>query len=134
VDEDGPKPTDFRQIFQGESLVNGLDVFAFIVMGVIAGSIIVAAIFLGAWPGKIAERRNHHQAEAIKVCGWLGILTLGILWPLALIWAYTNPMRATPAEASDHPLHQTISEMKQRIVKLETDLVESRRGNGVAQS
>ena len=114
--------------------MTGLDVFAFIVMGVIVGSIIVAVIFLGGWPGKIAARRNHHQAEAIKICGWLGVLTLGILWPLAFIWAYSNPIRTTSAEASDNTLQQTINDMKQRIQDLETELAQIRQSEGGTQS
>ncbi|MEK6248835.1 MAG: DUF3302 domain-containing protein [Planctomycetales bacterium] len=35
--------------------------------------------------------RNHPQADAISVCGWWGVLTMGLLLPLAYIWAYTNP-------------------------------------------
>lgn len=46
---------------------------------------------LGYYPGKIARTRRHPQAEAISVCGWVGALTLGVLSPLAFIWAYTHP-------------------------------------------
>ena len=53
----------------------------------------VAVAFLGMLPGKIAKGRNHPQAEAINVASWLGIITLGVLWPFALIWAYIRPSR-----------------------------------------
>ena len=42
-------------------------------------------------PGRIARARNHPQAAAIAVGGWMGTLALGIFWPLALIWAFTSP-------------------------------------------
>ena len=45
---------------------------------------------LAMMPGKIAAQRNHSQAEAVNVAGWLGILT-GIVWILAMIWAYMKP-------------------------------------------
>ena len=46
---------------------------------------------LGSLPGKIARSRNHPQAEAITVCGWLGLLlTGGLLWVVAMVWAYTS--------------------------------------------
>src|ERR1700744_3040524 len=45
---------------------------------------------LGGLPGAIARARNHPQADAIAICGWMGILTL-VLWPIALIWAYLTP-------------------------------------------
>ncbi|MCK5354117.1 MAG: DUF3302 domain-containing protein, partial [Methyloprofundus sp.] len=35
-----------------------------------------------------AQSRNHPQAEAINVCGWFGAITMGILSPVAFIWAY----------------------------------------------
>jgi hypothetical protein len=47
-------------------------------------------------PGKIARKRNHPQAEAISVAGWLGLLmTMGILWAFAVVWAYTRPATQT---------------------------------------
>ena len=47
-------------------------------------------------PGKIARKRNHPQAEAISVAGWLGLLmTMGVLWVLAVVWAYTGPASQT---------------------------------------
>ena len=45
---------------------------------------------LGGLPGAIARARNHPQADAINVCGWMGIITL-VLWPVALAWIYTEP-------------------------------------------
>jgi hypothetical protein len=48
------------------------------------------------YPGKIAQQRNHPQADAINVCGWWGAITMGILSPLAFIWAYTNPTITLP--------------------------------------
>jgi hypothetical protein len=48
--------------------------------------------------GKIAAQRNHPQAEAIKVAGWLGMLT-GIIWILAMIWAYMKPATSDTQQA-----------------------------------
>jgi hypothetical protein len=68
-----------------------LDIFALVVLFVVIAAVLFLAAILGALPGKIAKKRDHPQHEAINVCGWLGLLTLGLLWPFALIWAYTNP-------------------------------------------
>ena len=68
-----------------------LDVFALFVLFVLAAAVVGIWVVLGMMPGKIARERNHPQAEAINVCGWWGVITLGILLPLAFIWAYTNP-------------------------------------------
>jgi hypothetical protein len=71
--------------------MTGLDVFALIVLVVVLLTIFGIAIALAMAPGKIAQRRGHPQADAIAVCGWWGLLTGGLLLPLAWIWAYTNP-------------------------------------------
>jgi amino acid transporter len=68
-----------------------LDVFALIVLIVLVAAVVGIWVILGMMPGKIAAKRNHPQAEAINICGWLGVITMGILLPLAFIWAYTNP-------------------------------------------
>lgn len=74
----------------GEFAVSGLDVFALVVLVVLLGSAIAAWVVLGMAPGKIAKSRNHPQADAINMCGWWGAITLGILSPIAFIWAYTR--------------------------------------------
>jgi uncharacterized BrkB/YihY/UPF0761 family membrane protein len=71
--------------------MSALDIFALIVLLVMLGAVIAIWVILGMMPGKIAHSRNHPQAEAINVCGWWGVITLGILLPLAFIWAHTNP-------------------------------------------
>lgn len=77
--------------------MTGLDIFALIVLLVIIGAVIAILVILGMMPGRIARQRNHPQADAINICGWWGVLTMGILLPLAYIWAYTNPAgRAQP--------------------------------------
>jgi CBS domain containing-hemolysin-like protein len=42
-------------------------------------------------PEKIAERRKHPQAPAIKILCLLSLFFGGMLWPLAWLWAYTKP-------------------------------------------
>ena len=68
-----------------------MEIFALIVLLVLVISALAIWAMLGMLPGKIARERNHPQADAISVCGWWGAITLGILSPLAFIWAYTNP-------------------------------------------
>lgn len=71
-----------------------LDVFDYIAFAVFALLLVVAVVLvvsLGQLPGRIAQKRGHPQAAAINVTSWLGIATLGLLWPLALIWAFLNP-------------------------------------------
>jgi len=81
--------------------MTGLDVFAFVVMAVLLGVGIYLAFVLGALPGKIAAEREHPQADAVRVAGWVGLVTLGVAWPLALIWAYARPARIDSGSTSE---------------------------------
>jgi hypothetical protein len=83
--------------------MTGLDIFALIVLLILVVAVLVIWAMLGAYPGKIAKQRNHPQAEAIAVCGWWGALTMGILTPLAFIWAYSNPDATLRGKPLDKP-------------------------------
>ncbi len=67
-----------------------LDIFALVVMGVLITFVILMVVKLGPIPGNIAKSRGHPQADAINVLGWIGVVTLGLAWPIALVWAYTR--------------------------------------------
>lgn len=62
--------------------------------------ILVALGFLGLWillwlgglPGKTAAQRNHPQADAINILGWVGLVFGGVGWVVALTWAYIKPV------------------------------------------
>jgi len=94
--------------------MTGLDIFTFIVLGVLLGVTIALALLLGGLPGKIASQRGHPQVDAIRVAGWLGLLTLGLLWPFALIWAFTRPGPLGPEASSDE-----LDQLRQRVTALE---------------
>ena len=68
-----------------------IDVFALAVLFVLVAAAVAVWITLGIMPGRIARQRNHPHADAIGVCGWWGVLTMGLLLPVAYIWAYSNP-------------------------------------------
>ena len=80
--------------------MSGLSLFALIILIILLACGVFAWVMLGLFPGKIARQRNHPQAEAINICGWFGALTLGILSPLAFIWAYTRVDEKPGAPAS----------------------------------
>ncbi len=68
-----------------------LDIFALIVLLTVVASILGLVIWLAMLPGKIARERNHPQADAIRVGGWLGIPTGGLVWVPVMIWAFVKP-------------------------------------------
>jgi hypothetical protein len=95
--------------------MTGLDYFTFVVLAVLVGAALYFAFVLGALPGRIAEQRAHPNADAVRVAGWLGLLTLGLLWPLALIWAYLKPTATTEVE----PLRESVERLAERVSQLE---------------
>ncbi len=91
--------------------MTGLDYFTFVVLILLTGAGLVGAVFLASLPGKIAAERGHPQADAIRVAGWLGLLTMGLLFPIALIWAYTRPPGSKEIEA----LRQEVDRLRDRV-------------------
>ncbi len=68
--------------------MGGLGYFALFVLLTLIVTMLGLVVWLAMLPGKIAVQRGHPQADAIRVAGWLGIVT-GVVWMAALIWAYT---------------------------------------------
>ncbi|MCZ6712123.1 MAG: DUF3302 domain-containing protein [Gammaproteobacteria bacterium] len=97
-----------------------LDIFALVVMGVLIAFVIFLAVKLGPIPGNIATRRGHPQADAINVLGWIGVITLGLAWPLALIWAYTRSGE------------QQAAYLGERVATLEAELAALKAQGGAA--
>lgn len=78
--------------------MTGLDIFAWIVLIVLAASTIFVIVFMAMLPGMIAKRRNHPWAQAITIAGWVTFFFGFVFWPLAVIWAYVDiPARKTEA-------------------------------------
>jgi hypothetical protein len=92
-----------------------LDIFALIVIGVLVACVIALVVWLGPLPGDIATERGHRQADAIRVLGWIGVITLGPAWLVALVWAYTNPH---PADGSDPELERRVADLENQIADL----------------
>lgn len=86
---------------------------------------------LGGLPGAIARSRNHPQADAINICGWMGIITV-VLWPLALVWAYLAPGKPMTGGSASKPedlaLIDGLREARQRLAALESRLPQQRAG------
>ena len=93
-----------------------LDIFALVVMGVLIAVVVWFVVLLGPMPGRIAADRDHPQADAIRVLGWIGVITMGLAWPFALVWAYTR-------SESSHT-----DALRERIATLESELALKAQG------
>jgi uncharacterized BrkB/YihY/UPF0761 family membrane protein len=82
------------------SLGPALQALALILLFALLAAAVGAAVMLAALPGRIAARREHPQAAAVNLLGWLG-LPSGILWVVAMVWAYwrVSGRDASPEEA-----------------------------------
>ncbi|WP_051315958.1 DUF3302 domain-containing protein [Algoriphagus vanfongensis] len=72
-------------------------------VAIIVGPVVVITLFLMVHilPEKIAEKKNHPQAEAIKALCILSLFFGGLLWPLAWLWTYTKPVFYKMAYGTD---------------------------------
>ena len=88
-----------------------LEIFALIVLLVLCAAAIWLLVVIGNIPGNMAREAGHPQAEAISLLAWLGLLTLGIGWFVALVWAKAKPIIPTV-------------DLERRILQLETRLAQ----------
>jgi hypothetical protein len=56
-------------------------------------------------PEKIAHKRNHPQKDAIHALCLLSLFFGGLLWPVAMLWAYIKPMGLRVAVVEAEHLH-----------------------------
>ena len=96
-----------------------LDIFALIVIAILLGLVIWLVVFLGNLPGDIARKRNHPQSEAISALGWIGLITMGVGWFVAMVWAYYKP------DAKDPGLQQRVDDLENQIRQLQEEGGES---------
>jgi len=102
-----------------------LDAFAFVVFAVLIAVAVVIIVSLGQLPGRLARQWGHPQASAVNVAGWIGIATGGLLWPLALIWAFIIPS-GSGAFGSKNPLGSANVEVQNRQPSREGSVEDTR--------
>ena len=96
-----------------------LDIFALVVIALLIGVVIWLVVLLGNMPGEIARKRNHPQAEAITALGWIGLITMGIGWFVAMVWAYYKP------DAADSGLQERVEDLENQLKHLQAEGDES---------
>ena len=63
------------------------DYATFVVLFLLVMSALVFLVWVAGLPGRIAIARKHPDAEAVKVMGYAGFLTV-VAWMQAFIWAF----------------------------------------------
>ena len=68
--------------------ITRLDWITFAAFAILLLILLLVYIWIAGLPGRIALRRKHPEAEAVKLLGWAGLLPTVYPWVQALIWAY----------------------------------------------
>ena len=63
------------------------DYATFLACFIVAAGFVGAAVFVLGLPGRIAVARNHPEAEAVNLMGWVGFVAV-VPWMRAFIWAF----------------------------------------------
>jgi CBS domain containing-hemolysin-like protein len=92
-------------LFQGDQLDAVADIVAWVAL--IIGPLVAIVVFwlVHILPEKIAEKRKHPQAKAIKTLCLLSLFFGGLLWPIAWLWATTKPVLHKMAYGTDVEEH-----------------------------
>ena len=86
------------------------DYMAIFVLLFVPGLLIYVFWMIHILPEKIAERRGHPQADAIKTLCLLSLVFGGMLWPLAWLWAFIKPVGYRAAYGTDRIEHTNAAE------------------------
>ena len=81
------------------------DYMAIFVLLFVPGLLIYVFWMIHILPEKIAERRGHPPADAIKTLCLLSLFFGGLLWPIAWLWAYSKPVLHKLAYGTDRIEH-----------------------------
>jgi Protein of unknown function (DUF3302) len=63
------------------------DYATFLVLAILVAAGLAVAVFVLGLPGRIAIARNHPEADAVYLMGWIGFLAV-VPWLQALAWAF----------------------------------------------
>lgn len=111
--------------YQFESIGPALTVIVLVFLIAFALILFGLIVVLAMLPGRIAKSRRHPQADAINICGWLGLPT-GVLWVVALVWAYYRDSSATVSTSSGASefdgIGQQLTALESAVASLESIL------------
>jgi len=93
--------------------MTGLDVAALLVLAIVVVTVVCLLVALAIVPGRIAQKRQHPQTDAIRMSGYFGIL-FAPLWVFAFIWAHTRAATFEVASAVAN-VNERITTLEQRL-------------------
>jgi Protein of unknown function (DUF3302) len=77
------------------------DYLTFLTFFIVGAGFVCLLVFILGLPGRIAVARNHPDAEAVNLMGWLGFMAV-VPWMQAFYWAFKPTevidIRRFPAE------------------------------------
>jgi hypothetical protein len=94
-------PAASASFLEGEALDKMADIVSWFAITVVPLGLIWLFWLIHVMPEKIAEKKGHPNAPAIKVLCLLSLAFGGLLWPLAWLWAYTKPSMYKLAYGTD---------------------------------
>lgn len=100
-------PSAQASFLEGEALDTMANVVSWFAITVVPIGVIWLFWMVHVLPEKIAEKKGHPNAPAIKVLCLLSLVFGGLLWPLAWLWAYTKPSMYKLAYGTDRVDYHT---------------------------
>lgn len=90
----------------GEALDTMANVISWGVLFIVPAVAVSLFWFVHILPEKIARKRQHPQEKAIQCLCLLSLVFGGLLWPVALLWAFTKPVLYKLAYGTDTVPHE----------------------------
>jgi CBS domain containing-hemolysin-like protein len=109
----------------GEFVDTMADYLAIFVLFFVPALLIYLFWMVHILPEKIAERRGHPQADAIKTLCLLSLVFGGLLWPIAWLWAFSKPVLYKMAYGTDvvhHAVAHDAAETTDHVEHTEKEL------------
>jgi len=91
---------------EGDALDTMANVISWGVLFIVPTVVVSLFWFVHILPEKIARKRQHPQEKAIQCLCLLSLVFGGLLWPIALLWAYTKPVLYKMAYGTDTVPHE----------------------------
>ena len=67
--------------------IDAWDYATFVALAIIVAAALAVVVLILGLPGRIAIARNHPEADAVYLMGWIGFVAI-VPWVQALIWAF----------------------------------------------